>query len=313
MTQERRPSRRRTSIRRAAPPSGQVRRPADPERHTRLNPSRDVKSLLQTYDLRPRKSFGQNFLIDEFVLDAILDAAELDPTDSVLEVGPGLGVLTRGLAARARRVVAIEIDRGMIAALGQILADLSNVEVVEADALQVEPASIFGAEPFKLVANLPYYITGRLLRHFFESSPRPTRIVVMVQAEVAERIVAPAGQLSLLGVSVQFYGRPRIVGRVPASAFLPQPKVDSAIVAVDVLPEPAVPVEPAAFFRVVSAGFAQPRKQLHNSLPQRIWMPPDAAAEVLAAANLDPARRAQTLDLGEWAVLAAELQRRGLV
>lgn len=298
----------RTSIRKGGAP----RRRADPRRHTDLNPSRELRSTLARFGLRPRKGFGQNFLVDPFVLDQIVAAAELAPHDDVLEVGPGLGVLTRALAERARRVVAIEIDRGMVAALAETLADQANVEVAEGDALRVEPADLF-AGPYKLVANLPYYITSPLLRHFFEAARPPQRMVVMVQREVAERIVAAPGALSLLAVSVQFYGRPRIVGRVPASAFLPAPKVDSAIVAIDVLAKPAVAAAPGPFFKVVSAGFAMPRKQLHNVLPQKIWMPPDAVGPALEAAGIDPMRRAQTLSLEEWARLTHELQARHLV
>jgi 16S rRNA (adenine1518-N6/adenine1519-N6)-dimethyltransferase len=298
----------RTSIRKSGGPG----RPADPRRHTDLNPSRELRSTLARFGLRPRKGFGQNFLVDPFVLDRIIAAAELAPDDEVLEVGPGLGVLTRALAERARRVVAIEIDRGMVGALAETLADRANVQVVEGDALQIEPADLF-AGPYKLVANLPYYITSPLLRHFFEAARPPRRMVVMVQREVAERIVAAPGALSLLAVSVQFYGHPRIVGHVPASAFLPAPKVDSAILVIDVLAEPAVAAEPGPFFKVVSAGFAMPRKQLHNVLPRRIWMPSDAVGPALQAAGIDPMRRAQTLSLEEWARVTRELQARHLV
>jgi 16S rRNA (adenine1518-N6/adenine1519-N6)-dimethyltransferase len=151
------------------------------------------------------------------------------------------------------------------------------------------------------------------MRHFFEAARRPTRLVVMVQREVAERIVAPPGDLSLLAVSVQYYGQPTIVGHIPADAFFPRPKVDSAILRVDVRARPAVDVEPGPFFKVVAAGFALPRKQLHNALPQKIWMATGAAEEALAAAAIDPMRRAQTLTLAEWATLTRELQRRQVV
>lgn len=311
--QRRRPSRRKTSIRKGAARPGQQRPPRDPGRHTKLNPSRDLKAVLQRFGLRPQRGFGQTFLVDEFALETILDAAGLVPDDVVLEVGPGLGVLTRALAERAGRVVAIEIDRGMIAALRELLADRPNVRLVEGDALHVDPAELVGDQPYKVVANLPYYITSRLLRHFFEASHPPTRMVVMVQQEVAERIVASPGDLSLLAVSVQYYGVPRIVGRLPPNAFYPPPKVASAILAVDVLPRPAVDVPPEQFFKVVSAGFDQPRKQLHNALPQKLWMQPGAAGEALEAAGIDSMRRAQTLTLEEWAGLTRELERRGVV
>ena len=313
MTEEaRRRPRGKTSIRKGSR-GGQERRPADPERHTRLNPSRDLKALLKLYALRPKKGFGQNFLIDPFALETIVEAAQLTPTDHVLEIGPGLGVLTRELSQRAERVVAIEIDRGLVAALGEILIDSTNVTIIEGDALHIDPAEHFPDHPYKVIANIPYYITASLLRRFFESSRRPTRIVVMIQKEVAERIVATPGRLSLLAISVQFYGVPQIVGRVPASAFLPQPKVDSAILAIDVRPSPLVDIDPDTFFKVVSAGFAMPRKQIHNALPQRIWMPRTGAADALAAAGIDSTRRAQTLSIDEWAILTRVMLAEGLV
>ena len=310
--ESRRRTRGRTSIRKGSR-GGQERRPADPERHTRLNPSRDLKALLKQYELRPKKGLGQNFLIDPFALETIIEAAQLTPTDHVLEIGPGLGVLTRELSQRAERVVAVEIDRGLVSALGEILADRTNVTVLEGDALHFDSDEHFPDHPYKVIANIPYYITASLLRHFFESGRRPTRIVVLIQKEVAERIVAMPGRLSLLAISVQFYGVPTIVGRVPASAFLPQPKVDSAILAIDVRPNPIVDLDPDTFFKVVSAGFAMPRKQIHNALPQRIWMPKSGAENVLEAAGIERTRRAQTLSIDEWAILTRVMLAEGLV
>jgi 16S rRNA (adenine1518-N6/adenine1519-N6)-dimethyltransferase len=312
MFERRRPVRRKTSIRKGGGAERARARP-DPARHERAEPSREVRALLDRFGLRAQKGFGQNFLTDPFVLDAIVEAAALAPTDLVVEVGPGLGVLTRALAERVERVVAVELDRGLVAALGELLADHPNVEIVEGDALHIDPADLVGARPYKVVANLPYYITSPLMRHFFEAARPPERLVVMVQREVAERIVAEPGELSLLAVSVQYYGQPSIVGRIPASAFFPVPKVDSAILRVDVRPRPAVDVAPGPFFKVVTAGFAMPRKQLHNALPQKLWMPPGLAEEALRAVGVDPMRRAQTLTLDEWAALAGELGRRGVV
>jgi 16S rRNA (adenine1518-N6/adenine1519-N6)-dimethyltransferase len=313
MSERRRQSRRKTSIRKGGAVGRAPTRPRDATRHERSGPSREVRTLLERFGLRAQKGFGQNFLTDPFVLDAIVEAADLGSDDHVLEVGPGLGVLTRALAERARRVVAVEIDRGMVTALGELLADCPNVEIVEGDALRLDPASLIGADPYKVIANLPYYITSPLLRHFFEAAVPPTKLVVMVQREVAERIVADPGELSLLAVSVQYYGRPSVVGRIPASAFFPAPKVDSAILRVDVREHPAVDVPAEQFFKVVTAGFKMPRKQLHNALPQKLWMPPGAAEEALRAVGVDPMRRAQTLTLDEWADLARELHRREIV
>ncbi|HEY3083090.1 MAG TPA: 16S rRNA (adenine(1518)-N(6)/adenine(1519)-N(6))-dimethyltransferase RsmA [Chloroflexota bacterium] len=323
MAELRRQARRKTSIRKGRRPGAPTRPPRNPDRFVEVTLSPGTRRLLRHFGLAPRKRFGQNFLVDEFVLRQIVEAAELSPTDQVLEVGPGLGVLTGELAERAGRVVAVELDRGMVRALGELFAGSAeevsgaptraNVEVVEGDALRLDPGELMGPGPYKVVANIPYYITSPLLRHFFEATHRPTRLVVLVQLEVAERIVAGPGDLTLLAVSVQYYGRPRIVGRIPANAFYPRPKVDSAILRVDVLPRPAVDVAPEPFFKTVSSGFARPRKQLHNALGEGIWLPPGGAAEVLEAAAIDPMRRAQTLTLEEWATLTRELQRRGSV
>jgi 16S rRNA (adenine1518-N6/adenine1519-N6)-dimethyltransferase len=270
----------------------------------------DPRQVLRRYGLRPRKGLGQNFLVDRRALERIVEAAELTPADTVLEVGPGVGQLTRLLAEAAGRVVAVELDPQMVAALRQELAGLRNVEIVEADILQVDPAALAGRVPYKVVANLPYYITSAALRHLLKAQPPPSLLVVTVQEEVAARITAQPPEMSLLAVSVQFYGRPRRVARIPAGAFYPPPKVDSAIVRIDVYPPGERPVQVDDvewFFRVVRAGFGQRRKQLRNSLAAGLHL---TAAEVEAAlqrAGIDPHRRAETLSLEEWARLSREL------
>lgn len=271
---------------------------------------RDVaRQLLRRYGITAKKSLGQNFLVDPNILDRIVDAAEIESTDTVLEVGPGLGLLTQALTRRAHRVVAVELDKRMIALLGETLAGIDNVEIVPADILEVDPAALAGG-PYLVVANLPYYITSPILRHFLEASRQPERLVVMVQKEVADRIVARPGKMSLLGVSVQVYGKPRIVTVVPPSSFLPAPEVSSAVLRIDVRPEPLVePGERAWFFKVVSAGFSQPRKQLHNALAQGLWFEPGGATAALEAAGIDPMRRAQTLTIEEWLRLARAIPR----
>ncbi|HUE75211.1 MAG TPA: 16S rRNA (adenine(1518)-N(6)/adenine(1519)-N(6))-dimethyltransferase RsmA, partial [Chloroflexota bacterium] len=274
------------------------------DRHITSQLTPGVKSLLKHFGLRPQKGFGQNFLIDDEILARIVEVADLRSDDQVVEVGPGLGVLTRELVSRVRRVIAVEIDRGMAEALQTLFSDQPNLEVVNQDILSFRPGQHLDENPYKVVANLPYYITSPTLRLFLESERQPTSIIVMVQKEVAERIVAKPGDLSLLAVSVQFYAEPMIVARVPRMAFYPAPKVDSAVVRIDVRPTPVVPVDPEKFFRVVSAGFAQPRKQLHNALSRVLWLPEDAASEALRAVGIDETRRAQTLTLPEWGALA---------
>jgi 16S rRNA (adenine1518-N6/adenine1519-N6)-dimethyltransferase len=287
------------------PPWRERRRPA-------TGPTAEIKATLERFGLRPQKGFGQNFLRDERYLQRIVQAADLQPTDVVLEVGPGLGALTRELASRAQRVVAVEIDRGMAEALKPVLAAYPDATVVNADVLDVDPAELVGGGPYKVVANLPFYITSPILRHFLEGTrAHPTRMVVMVQREVAERMVARPPEMSLLSVSVQLYGLPRVVTFVPAQAFYPPPKVASAVVRIDVYPRPAVDCEPEKLFKVVQAGFSQPRKQLHNAIAQRLWLPKDAAPKLLEEAGVDPMRRAQTLSLEEWGRICRLFSERG--
>jgi len=274
-----------------------------------LTDKHELRNLLYAHNMRPNKSFGQNFLVDRAILRQIVDAARLEPGDEVLEVGAGTGVLTRELAKQARRVVAVEIERDMIALLRQTTGHYQNVELITRSLLDLDPREVFGQERYKLVANLPYYITAPTFRHFLESENPPRLLVVMVQFEVAQRIVAGPGDLSLLGVSIQFYGRPEIVAGVPARAFYPAPKVDSAILRVEVNDRPPLTrKERDSFFRVVQAGFAEKRKQLHNALTHHLHRKNEEIRACLATANIDPSRRAETLSIEEWLRLWEVLQ-----
>lgn len=277
-----------------------------------------MRALLDKYDLHPRKGLGQHFLADPNILRKIVAAAELSSGDTVLEIGPGLGTLTHWLTQAAGRVVAVELDEAMISVLRQELAHLPNLELVQGDILKLDPAALIaGTSPpsgtpdvqsplsYSVVANLPYYITSAAIRHLLEAELPPRRLVLMVQREVAQRIVARPDDMSLLAVSVQFYGQPRIVAKIPAGAFVPPPKVDSAVVRIDTYDTPPVDVPDAqTFFRVVRAGFSQKRKQLKNTLAAGLHLPGPQVAALLAQAGVDPRRRAQTLSLEEWAALA---------
>ncbi|HLJ32787.1 MAG TPA: 16S rRNA (adenine(1518)-N(6)/adenine(1519)-N(6))-dimethyltransferase RsmA [Ktedonobacteraceae bacterium] len=266
-----------------------------------LTDVRELRNLLYAHNMRPNKSFGQNFLVDRAVLMRIVEAAEITESDSILEVGAGTGVLTRELAPRARRVVAVELERDMLALLEKTTQRYPNVELLARNLLFLNPVDVFGKTPYKLVANLPYYITAPTFRHFLESENPPQCIVVMVQQEVAQRIIAAPGDMSLLAVSVQFYGQPRIIAQVPASAFYPVPKVDSAILRIDVNPQTALTQEERdRFFRVVQAGFSEKRKQLHNALSRGMHRKDEDVRAWLATANIDPGRRAETLSIVEW-------------
>ena len=261
-----------------------------------------TKRLLRQFDLRARKGLGQHFLIDEEVLKLITSAAELTPSDVIVEIGPGLGILTKELAQKAGRVIAIELDNKLAAALKQTLASFDNVTIINEDVLKIEPKDL--ANTYKLAANLPYYITSPVLRHFLEASAKPKVMIVMVQKEVAEAIVAKPGKMSLLSVSVQFYGEPSIISRVPAQCFYPAPKVDSAILRIDPSPQPRVAVaDEEGFFDIVRAGFTTPRKQIANSLAQGLGVSKAEVLPKLERAGIAPQRRAETLTLEEWAQL----------
>ena len=279
----------------------------------------DVVSILKRHGIRPSKGLGQNFLLDARIQQHIVDASELSREDVVLEIGPGVGLLTQRLAERAGWVVAVELDRKMIAILDETLRGIPHVEVLQADILKIDHVAeiarvlgVAGSEVFrfKVVANLPYYITSAALRHMLTASVRPELMTVMVQDDVARRIIASPGDMSLLAVSVQVFGEPEIVRRVPAGAFYPRPKVDSAVLRVRLEPTPKVPEEDLPlFFRVVRAGFAQKRKQLLNSLTNSLPLTRAAVQPLLGGLGIDPRRRAQTLSIQEWVVLADALKQ----
>ncbi|MCC6174105.1 MAG: ribosomal RNA small subunit methyltransferase A [Chloroflexi bacterium] len=259
-------------------------------------------ALLALLGLRARKRYSQSFLADVGLTEQIARIAEVDREDRVLEIGPGLGILTRTLARHAGQVVAVELDPGLAAALPALVPP--TVEIVHADALTFEPASALRG-PYKLVANLPYQITSPFLFRYLALRPLPLLFVLMVQKEVAQRIAAGPGGYSYLAVAVQSVAHVKIVRFVPRGAFHPRPKVDSAIVRLDPLPEPLVPPERRVpFLDVVRAGFAQPRKQLVNSLGQGLGVTRDEALAVLARASIQPDRRPQALSLADWRALA---------
>ncbi len=275
-----------------------------------------TRKLLRRFDLKARKGLAQHFLIDEEVLSLVASTAGLTPADVVIEVGPGLGMLTRELASLAGRVITIELDNKLAAILKKTMASSNNVTVINGDVLGINPAALLQENrekfppainsPFsyKVVANLPYYITSAVLRHFLEASVKPQAMVVMVQKEVAEAIAAGPGQLSLLSISVRFYGEPTIISYVPARCFYPAPEVDSAILKIDVYPQPPVPVtDEPGFFRLVRAGFSASRKQIANSLTQGLGLPKADVLPLLEKSGIAPQRRAETLTLDEWAQL----------
>jgi 16S rRNA (adenine1518-N6/adenine1519-N6)-dimethyltransferase len=296
-------------------------------------PPLNIPELLQKHGLRPDKRLGQNYLVDTGALKRIVEAAGVQAGDSILEIGPGLGSLTRYLAAAGRHVTAVELDGRLIPVLREVLEPFPNVRIVEGDILLLDPAELMddppmmmagpaelmgGMDPqasepedraYVVVANIPYYITSPLIRHLLEARLRPARLTLTVQQEVAERITAEAGEMSLLALSVQVYGRPGIAARIPAGAFYPSPQVDSAVVRVEIFAEPLFPPPVLeTVFRLAKAGFSQKRKMLRNSLAAGMHMAPAQAEVLLTTAGIEPTRRAETLSLEEWGQLASAVR-----
>jgi 16S rRNA (adenine1518-N6/adenine1519-N6)-dimethyltransferase len=269
---------------------------------------------MREHHLRGDRHLGQHILVDPHAVQTIVAGADLEGSDLVLEVGSGPGTLTVHLAERAGEVIAVELDERMLAPLREALAGHDNVRIVQGDILELDIAALVGQRPYQVVANLPYYITSAILRHLLSASHRPACLVVTVQREVADRIVGRPGRrqrhkqeqrMSLLAVSVQFYGRPRILARIAAGAFRPMPEVDSAVLRIDSYdPLPWGPVDEAVTFDVARAGFAHSRKQLRNAL--RLGLPDadEVVDEALARSGIDPRRRAETLAIEEWVALS---------
>ena len=277
----------------------------------------DMPEYLRRIGVSPRKALGQHFLIDEFILADIADACAFQPGETAFEIGAGPGGLTEELARRADRVVAVELDEELAALTRERLAAYPHLTVLAADVLDFAPIELLeeagAAPPYVAVGNLPYYITQPVVRRLLESDPPPDRIIVMVQREVGRRMVGGEGRESLLSMSVKFYGEPRWLLDVPSTAFWPTPKVQSAPVAIDRRPAPAVALdahEQRVFFELLRAGFASPRKQLHNSLPGALGLAHAVVTDAITAAGLDPVLRAQHLALDDWERLFRVLRER---
>ena len=270
-------------------------------------PPLNIPALLRKYDLHPSKGLGQNFLENTISLQEIISAAGLRPGDTVLEIGPGLGSLTRYLSLAALHVTSVELDRKLIPALEGILGAYKNIRLVQGDILKLDPSELMKTPGYIVVANIPYYITSMVIRHLLEADLRPARVVLTVQKEVAERICAETGKMNLLALSVQVYGKPFITAVIPAEYFYPAPKVDSAVLRIEVLLQPVIPEDMLEnFFKLIKAGFSQKRKTLRNALSGGLRIAPEEAEELLSSAGIDPRRRAETLVLQEWGTVVEE-------
>ena len=265
-----------------------------------------VHYICKRFDIKMSKKLGQNFLIKRSIVDEIVHAAELTPGEPVLEVGPGIGTLTQGLAQSGADVTAIELDRRLLAVLDTTLASYDNVRIIHGDVLKLDVPSIMNHKPFKVVANLPYYITTPIIMSLLESKLPIERLVVMVQKEVALRMVAKPGtkDYGALSVAVQYYTEPDIVLDVPPKSFLPAPAVTSSVIRCVLRDKPPVDViDEKLFFRVVKAGFAQRRKTFANTM-KTTGLSKDRIEELLAKANIDGQRRGETFTLQEFADVA---------
>ena len=263
-----------------------------------LTSLRLVKEILAKHGIQPSKGLGQNFLIDRGAIKKLVDASSIKADDTIVEIGPGIGTLTQELALMARKLIAVEKDAKMIEILRETLSEFKNIEIIHADALK--STYKLPATNYKLVSNLPYYITAPTIRKFLEASKaKPYSMTVIVQKEVAQRICAKPPEMSILAASVQVYATPKIISYVKKTAFWPQPKVDAAILQITPFPQP-YSIDFPKFFTVVKAGFKQPRKQLVNNLSKELALPRAQAEQWLLQNTVQPTRRAETLSIQDW-------------
>lgn len=293
-----------------------TRRPPRPAGFVSAGPARagslaeETRAVLRAFHVHPKEQLGQHFLIDREALDSIVHTAPLSPGRQVLEIGPGIGTLTLALAATGAQVEAVELDAAMARIASGRTAAMANVRVREGNILHTDLGDVLDLRrPYTVVANIPYYITGPILRLFLEAPRPPESLVLMVQREVGERLAATPGKMSLLAVFAQIYSQITVVRTVPATSFLPPPAVDSAVLRLDRLPAPSVPPDQLPFFfRVVRAGFSSKRKMIHNALDHAL---PNSGAVIdaaLAGAGIDRGRRAETLSIAEWRALTDALR-----
>jgi 16S rRNA (adenine1518-N6/adenine1519-N6)-dimethyltransferase len=261
----------------------------------------DIHPLMNAFGIKPKKSLGQNFLVEPAGLRKVIEAAGLKAEDQVLEIGAGLGSLTVLLAQSARSVVAVEIDHEIIPALQKALEKYPNVQIIQGDILKQDLETLALKSGYLVVANIPYYISSAILRHLLTAKKKAARMILTVQKEVAERVCATQGKHSLLSLSVQVFGNPKLTGIIPAGSFLPAPEVDSAVLVIELFSQPAIPEEDLdRFFALAKAGFSQKRKTLRNSLSGGLRITTQQSEALLALAGLDPMLRAETLSLEAW-------------
>jgi len=279
-----------------------------------------IKSLLQKHNIHPNKRLGQNFLINKNVLKKLIDSAGVNKSDTIIEVGAGLGTITIELARSAKKVIAVEKDKNLVPILEETTKDYKNIEILQGDILKIEnleiaaPSAVgaslapLGRDNWKLIGNIPYYITAPLIRKLLEFKNSPESISLMVQKEMAQRICASPSNMSILAVSVQLYAKPEIISYVPRSSFWPMPEVDSAIIRISRI-NANLKTNTHEFFKIVKAGFSSPRKQLANNLSRTLKIDMEETKKWLESVGIDPKRRAETLTVEEWSKLTKHTTR----
>jgi len=269
-----------------------------------INAKQEIKNLLKKYNLSPKKYMGQNFLINKNALKKIIEASDLSCDDTVLEIGPGLGILTLELTKHAKKIIAIEKDKELAETLQKIIKEkkINNAEIIYGDIIEKLKNSelrINELTNYKIVANIPYYLTSHLIRLLLELKNKPQLIILMIQKEVAQRIVANPPKMTLLSVSVQYYAKPKIVSRIKKDSFWPRPKIDSAII--KIAPKKEMPsIDSDKFFKIIKAGFSAPRKQLINNLSKGLQIERSKAEQILKKSNINPKQRAESLKIKDW-------------
>jgi 16S rRNA (adenine1518-N6/adenine1519-N6)-dimethyltransferase len=264
-----------------------------------------ARTLIKHFKLKPRKSLGQNFLVNEGAREIIIAAADLQPGEAVLEIGPGLGALTERLLDEVERVVCVELDSTLYEILSSNFGECDKLKLICGDILEMQPGELGLETGYVVVANIPYNITSSLIRHLMESDAPASRIILTIQREVAERIVAGPGDMSLLSLSVQLFGTPTIKASLSSGSFYPVPSVDSSVVRIDMHTQPlATKQELDRLFKLAKAGFGQKRKQLKNALANGLPINKDQAVGLLHSCDIDPRERAQGLSLEDWFCLA---------
>jgi 16S rRNA (adenine1518-N6/adenine1519-N6)-dimethyltransferase len=258
-----------------------------------------LKNYLRSSGLRPKDYLGQNFLVDEEALAEIIAAGDIKKSDTVLEIGPGLGILTKELAERAGEVVAVEKDRNLVPLLKKEISRYKNVTVINQDILIFDFQKYFSSD-YKVVANIPYYLTSKLINNFLNAQRKPSLIVLLVQKEVGERIAAAAGELSILGISVQLYSDPEIIATVPKDCFWPRPNVDSCIIRLKIKNKYPEIKNEKLFFRILKMTFSGKRKQIHNTLAGGLHLNKEQVTELLKSAGIKETERPQDLSIQEW-------------